>query len=90
VRSLVAQIGRAKGAVADLVLEGVGPGHSLHFKIPRMAFTRTLVLTPEELAALRFVLSRPTHGQEVLAPHPALAATETDRALVESVLKKLA
>ncbi len=87
VRSLVLELGRARARVADVELEALDDAITLRFAIPRMAFSRTLVLTREELAALRFVLSR---GEPVDVPHPALVASEADRAVVEAVLKKLA
>ena len=90
VRSLIVQMSRARSGVTDLQLDGGGEdtaGWRLRFAIPAMSFNRTLVLTAEELAALRFVLSR---GESLRVPHPALAATDADRVLVDAVLKKLA
>lgn len=81
VRSVVMQISRAKG-LANLVLVERDGAWGLSFAIPTMGFTRSLTLTREELAALRYLLGR--------VGSQTLPATEEDLVMVHAVLSKLA
>ena len=86
VRSLVLQISRAKAGVSGVALTEEDAAWRLSFAIPQMGFTRSARVTREELAALRYVLSRvvPSGLPSVLK------AAEDDDAIVVAVLKKLA